>query len=605
MHFIYSKAFIEYYFGSMEPLQFTSLASMFFANCDRSDFGGWFQRKNDEWVHFSRSRLRRDTTAIALALREHGIEAGESIGIIAPSSVYWLIADVAAQINHATVVPLFPNISSENFSFQCDDSKVRVLIIDKVSQLDEPLQALLPNFKAIIQLDKEEKLLENGIYWDTLLVDGLNIIDKQESAFWIKTQIFSIAPDDLFSIIYTSGSTGTPKGVELSHRNMLSQIQNLLPVYPLHRKQDVALTILPVAHVFERMAVYYYILNGIQVYFADSPKNAAFLMQEIRPTVMIVVPRILERVYESLTFTAEKSHPPKSWVIKRAVKIAKIERPEERPSLLRKFYDRLVYKRMRDAIGGNFKYIVSGSSALNKSISRFLLNIGLPVYEGYGLTECSPVVSTNFEANQLVGSVGKPLDHLSVKIGENNEVLVKGDSVFAGYHNRPDLNKDAFTEDGYFHTGDQGSIDDNGFLSLTGRLKELLKTSTGKYVSPNPIELEISRHPIVEQALVIANDRKFASALVFLNPEGARRLLRFQKEEFSIDKAMDSLRIREAINRHIGRINKKLNHWEQIRKWTLIGDELTIESGLLTPTLKIRRKIAEAKYAEQIEEMYR
>lgn len=589
----------------MEPLQFTSLASMFFANCNRPDFGGWFQRKNDEWIHYSKEELKGEAEALALALRDIGFQPGESIGIIAPSSTNWLIADIATQVNHGMVVPLFPNISSENFSFQCDDANIQVLVVDNIIQLDAQIQELLPRFKTIIQIDSQADLPPNGIYWDNLISKGMEIIDNADSKLWLKTQLFSISPDDLFSIIYTSGSTGKPKGVELTHRNMLSQIQHILPLYKLNRKQDSALTILPVAHVFERMAVYYYTLNGIKVYFADSPKNAARLMQEIRPTVMIVVPRILERVYESITLTADKSRGPKRWVIKNAVKLAKIGDPDKKPTLMQRFYDRLVYKRMRDAVGGNFKIIVSGSSALNKSISRFLKNIGLPVYEGYGLTECSPVISANCEGCEAIGTIGKPLDHLEVKIGDNSEILVKGDSVFAGYRNRPDLNKGAFTEDGFFHTGDQGSIDSEGFLSITGRIKELLKTSTGKYVSPNPIELEISRHPVIEQAMVIANDRKFASAIVFLNPEGARRLLKFEKEEFSIEKAMGSMRLREAINRHIGRINKKLNHWEQIRKWTLISDELTVESGLLTPTLKIRRKAAETRYAEQIEEMYR
>jgi long-chain acyl-CoA synthetase len=182
--------------------------------------------------------------------------------------------------------------------------------------------------------------------------------------------------------------------------------------------------------------------------------------------------------------------------------------------------------------------------------------------------------------------------------------MVKGDSVFRGYHNMPELNAKIFTEDGFFKTGDQGSIDENGFLSLTGRIKELLKTSTGKYVSPNPIELEISRHPLVEQALVIANNRKFASALIWINPEGARRLLRISKEDFRMDLALKSLRVRESVFRHITRINRKLNHWEKICRWVLIGDELTIESGLLTPTLKIRRKVAEERYADKIEGMY-
>jgi long-chain acyl-CoA synthetase len=226
------------------------------------------------------------------------------------------------------------------------------------------------------------------------------------------------------------------------------------------------------------------------------------------------------------------------------------------------------------------------------------------VYEGFGMTECSPVISVNSPFCSKPGSIGKPLPYLSVRIGDQNEIQVKGESVFRGYRNKPELNAQIFTEDGFYKTGDQGFFDEDGFLNFNGRIKELLKTSTGKYVSPNPIELELCRHPAVEQALVIANDRKFASAVIWLNPEGARRLLKLKKEEFDIEKALQSLRVREAINRHITRVNKKLNHWEQIRKWTLVGDELTVESGLLTPTLKIRRSIAEARYAEQIEAMY-
>jgi len=202
------------------------------------------------------------------------------------------------------------------------------------------------------------------------------------------------------------------------------------------------------------------------------------------------------------------------------------------------------------------------------------------------------------------GSVGLPLTHLQVKIGEQSEVLVKGDSVFKGYRNRPDLNAEIFTEDGFFKTGDQGYFDRDGFLYLTGRLKELLKTSTGKYVSPNPIELELGRHLLIEQALVIANDRKFASALIFLNPVNAKRFLKRTGNDFNLEKALKSRRIRESISRHVERVNSKLNHWEQIRRWTLIGDELTVESGLLTPTLKIRRSVAEARFAEEIEKMY-
>lgn len=588
----------------MEPLQFTSLPSMYFSNLTRRDFKGWYQRKGDDWVHFSREELLIQTKALCVALRHQGLNPGESLGIIAPSSPAWIMADIATQINCGQVVPLFPNISSENFSYQCDDAKVQFLLVERVDDLSAPLREVLPRFKAVICIDSESELPPQGVYWKDLVQEGIEFLKNPEEGDWIENQLLSIRSDDLFSIIYTSGSTGRPKGVELTHRNMLSQIQNILPFYPMFRKKDSVLTILPVAHVFERMAVYYYILNGATIYFADSPKHAAALMREIRPTVMIVVPRILERVYESITGAAEKTRGVKRWFVKGAIKVAKIEDPLKRKSLFQRIYDRTVYRKMREAIGGNFRIIVSGSSALNKTICRFLLNIGLPVFEGYGLTECSPVVSTNTKTDLKPGSVGKPLNHLSVKIGENNEILVKGDSVFRGYHNHPELNKDIFTEDGYFRTGDQGTLDEDGFLSITGRIKELLKTSTGKYVCPAPIELEIGRHPVIEQALVIANDRKFASALVFMNPEGARRMLKFEKAEFSVERAMQSERILEAINRHITRINKKLSHWEQIRKWTLIGDELTIESGLLTPTLKIRRKTTEARYKDEIEKMY-
>ncbi|MCQ2105354.1 MAG: long-chain fatty acid--CoA ligase [Fibrobacter sp.] len=590
----------------MEPLKYQSLAHLFFANCEREDFEGWNHRKHEQWVHFSRQQLRDQTRFLALAFRQRGIKANQSIGIVANSCPEWIMTDIASQLNHARVVPLFPNISSENFNFQCDDSDVQILLLNNVSELDPALQESLSRFKAVICIDPDSSCPDNGVYWDDLIREGRELSKDPESTMWIQNQLDSIEPDDLFSIIYTSGSTGRPKGAELSHRNMLVQVQTIRrDILQLNRATDVGLVVLPVAHVLERMTVYFFILNGTKLYFADTPKNTALLMKEVRPTAMMVVPRILERVYESMTAAADQFHGPKRWLLNRAIKLAKIEDPLKRPSIGKRIYDKLVYSKMREAIGGRFRIIVSGGGALNKSICRFLLNVGITVCEGYGLTECSPVLCVNDPKRVRPGSVGFPLSYLDVKIGENNEILAKGDSVFKGYHNAPDLNKEIFTEDGYFKTGDQGTFDDEGRLIITGRIKELLKTSTGKYVSPNPIEVEISRHPLVEQALVIANDRKFASVLVFLNPINARRFLQRTKDDFDIDRAMESKRINEAISRHITRINKKLNHWEQIRKWTLIGDNLTVESGLLTPTLKIRRKAAEEKYASVIEEMYK
>ena len=590
----------------MEPLQYFSLAQMFFANCEREDFGGWYHKKDNRWIHYNRQDLRIKTLQLALAFRDIGIRQGQSVGIVANSCPEWLMVDVATQLNHAITVPLFPNISTENFNFQCDDSDVQILVVNDTEELDPGIQACLPRFKAVISIDANSKLPPNGIYLDQLFKDGIEQAKLPESSCWLEERLLSIRSDDIFSIIYTSGSTGTPKGAELTHRNVLCQVRILRKDYVrLYKKTDVCLVVLPVAHVFERMAVYFYVISGTTVYFADDPRNAPALIKEVRPTFMTVVPRILERVYESMTAAGEKSSGIKRFIMKRAIRTAKTEDPEKKPSLKKSFFDKLVYSKMREAIGGRFRIIVSGGGALNKSICKFLLNVGITVCEGYGLTECAPVVSANKSDHVRPGSVGIPLPFLDVQIGDNSEVLVKGDSVFQGYHNRPDLNKEIFTEEGYFKTGDQGFFDQDGYLYLTGRIKELLKTSTGKYVSPVPIELEISRHPIIEQALVIANDRKFASALIFLNPVNCRRLLNRRTSTFDLEKAKDSSRIQTAISRHIARINKKLNHWEQIRKWALVSDELTVDSGLLTPTLKIRRTITEARYTDLIETMYK
>ena len=589
----------------MESLQYTSLAQMFFANCDREDFAGWFHRRPGGWEHFSGTRLRNETQFLALALRNRGLSAGESIGIVANSSPEWIMADVACQLNQARVVPLFPNISTENFVFQCDDAMVQVLLLYRLSDLSPAIGSLMPRFKAVVCIDPESELPPNGIYWADLLKEGEALSKQPESSLWLNHQMHALSPDDVFTIIYTSGSTGTPKGVELTHRNMLSQIQVIkCDFLKMNRSEDVCLVVLPVAHAFERMSVYFYTLYGVKIYFADTPRHIPECIREISPTIMTVVPRILERLYESMTAAGEKIHGVQKFIFEHALSYAKHRNPLAKKNLVWKFYNKLVYAKLRKAMGGRFRLVISGGGALNKSICRFLLNVGFDVCEGYGLTECSPVVSVNRPGKARPGSMGQPLTHLQVKIGEHSEVLVKGDSVFRGYRNRDDLNTDIFTKDGFFRTGDQGYFDRDGYLYLTGRLKELLKTSTGKYVSPNPIELELSRHLLIEQALVIANDRKFASALIFLNPVNAKRFLQRTEKEFSVQRALKSKRVRESIERYIERVNGKLNHWEQICKWTLIGDELTVESGLLTPTLKIRRSVAEARYAEEIEKMY-
>lgn len=580
-----------------------NLARIFLNTCENKGFLGWYFRENNAWTSYPKEQLKKDLFLMSLALKSRGVSLNQNVGIIAPTSPHWIIADLAIQLIGGISVPLFPNISTKNFSFQCEEANVKFLIVKNIEELDLALQEKCHSFQRIISLEPIQNPKENMIEWNDLLEEATLLAENINPDEWLNHAAQNIQADQIFSIIYTSGSTGTPKGVPLTHKNIVSQLISIQEILNLDPKVDTALSILPIAHVFERMVLYYYVLAGIQVYFADDPQNTGVLLYDTKASVITVVPRILERLYEKMTAAAENKSGLQKLFLKKAIRQAKIIDPFQ-AHFSKKIYEKLVYKKMREAIGDNFKYIISGSSALNKSINRFLLNIGLPVYEGYGLTETSPVVSVNYKNHLKLGSVGKKLKHLEVKLSENKEILVKGDSVFSGYYNSSELNKNIFTEDGYFKTGDEAYIDEEGYIYIVGRIKEMLKTSTGKYVSPLPIELEISRHPFVEAALVIANNRKYPSALLFMNFENTRRYLKKTLEEFDPQEALLSKKVNAALERHIANVNKKLNHWEQIQKWQLITDPLTIESGLLTPTLKLRRKATEAAYAEIIENLY-
>ncbi len=580
-----------------------NLARIFLNTCENKGFLGWYFRENNAWTSYPKEQLKKDLFLMSLALKSRGVSLNQNVGIIAPTSPHWIIADLAIQLIGGISVPLFPNISTKNFSFQCEEANVKFLIVKNIEELDLALQEKCHSFQWIISLEPIQNPKENMIEWNDLLEEATLLAENINPDEWLNHAAQNIQADQIFSIIYTSGSTGTPKGVPLTHKNIVSQLISIQEIFNLDPKVDTALSILPIAHVFERMVLYYYVLAGIQVYFADDPQNTGVLLYDTKASVITVVPRILERLYEKMTAAAENKSGLQKLFLKKAIRQAKIIDPFQ-AHFSKKIYEKLVYKKMREAIGDNFKYIISGSSALNKSINRFLLNIGLPVYEGYGLTETSPVVSVNYKNHLKLGSVGKKLKHLEVKLSENKEILFKGDSVFSGYYNSSELNKNIFTEDGYFKTGDEAYIDEEGYIYIVGRIKEMLKTSTGKYVSPLPIELEISRHPFVEAALVIANNRKYPSALLFMNFENTRRYLKKTLEEFDPQEALLSKKVNAALERHIANVNKKLNHWEQIQKWQLITDPLTIESGLLTPTLKLRRKATEAAYAEIIENLY-
>lgn len=587
----------------MRHSDFNSIPALFLDLCASEDFPGWAFRKGGAWQEYSPQRLRETLLFATLALSRLGVGESCSLGIAANTSPDWILADLACETCHAPTIPLFPNISEEHFLFQCEDSGVAFLAVDSVESLSADIARHLSKFRQVICFDDHAKLPPNGIYWKNLLERGKSFAREEGAKEWFAYQVRTISPGSLFSVIYTSGSTGLPKGAELSHLNMLSLISEIAPLLDMDPAKDVALSVLPVAHVFERMVVCVYMAKHVKIFFADSPKNIGVISREVHPTIATCVPRILEKLADSVVAQEFRLAGFRKLLMHRAVLFAKKTVPGN-AKIRRKIYDRLIYKQVREAMGGKFRWIISGSSALNKTVYRFLVNMGFPVYEGYGLTECCPVVSVNLPGASKMGSVGKPLKSLQLRIGENNEIQVKGKSVFLGYRNMPEMNRAAWTPEGFFRTGDQGFIDHDGYLFLLGRLKEIFKTSTGKYVSPLPIELELVRYPLVEAAQVVANNRKFVSALLFLGRDEARRMLGTGKAQFDAEAAAKDPRVLSAIGQYIELLNHKLNSWERIKKWTLIADDLSVESGLMTPTFKLRRKAVEERYRAEIEKLY-
>lgn len=585
----------------MSTLPYQSLPALFIATCANPEFPGCFMRAGSGWREYSRETLLATVKGLVSAFRHFGISRDSCLGIIAPSSPEWVMADIAVQICGGYTVPLFPNIAEENFLFQCEEANIKNLLIATPGALDAELQAHLPQFENVFRLVAGENRLENETLWSTLLEYGKqNPIAEEE----FQKLVENVQSDDVFSILYTSGSTGKPKGVALTHRNMISQFLPLKGRLSELTPGTSTLSVLPIAHVFERAVTYYYFFIGAKIYFGGDPKQLATLLKEVQPSVMTVVPRLLERIYEKILKLSRTAPYPKRFFLKRAVRYAQIADPLAPKSITGKICEKLVFKQIRESLGSNFKYLISGSSALNKNICRFFLNLGIPVCEGYGMTETSPVLCINTDELNRPGSVGKPLECLDLKLSDEGEILVRGENVFNGYHNLGEENRNFFTEDGYFRTGDSGYFGTNGGLYLTGRIKEMLKTSTGKYVSPVPIEEDLCHNPLISAACVVANNRKFVSAILFLQPEAARQMLDIDGEKFSMERAVKSRSINESIAKTIDKTNHHLNYWEQIRKWILLPDIPDVNNGLLTPTLKLRRKEVEKQFAEQIEMLY-
>ncbi len=557
-------------------------------------------REAGYWRRLSTEEVARDVRRCALGLVKLGVKAGDCVGLLAPSSPTWLISDLAIMSIGAVSVPLFPNLSLDHLLFESDHTDMQWLIVIGAEQWHQ-VQPLVPRWRAVIVKEVLE-LPKEVTAWGRLLELGDEVSEQDPGLFARRRD--HLTPDSIATIIHTSGSTGQPKGVVLTHRNLMSQIAGARECFPLDPAKDRALSVLPLAHVFERVVVYTYLAQGIPIAFGDDVKNTGVMLKEVRPTIMAMVPRLIEKLYARIVKRFDESSWPKRQLGRWALEHALKDDPTAKKPWTMDVAETLVFQRLREALGGRLKALIVGGAALAPDLGRFLTNVGVPVYCGYGMTEAAPVISLNHAGASKLGTVGQPFPGVAVRISNDGEILAKGPNLMRGYHRDPETTAKTIDADGWLHTGDLGRFDADGYLIITGRVKELLKTSNGKYVCPVPIEHALCGSPLIDQAMVIADGRPFATALLFTEPDALSRAKERLKLTQLDDQAfLASDAVRAEMRALLSEVNTHLDRWEHVHAFRFVLKPLTVGEEL-TPTMKIKRHVVTTMYHTLIESMY-
>lgn len=558
-------------------------------------------KQDGQWKKIATGEVATLVKKLCLGLTALGMRKGDRVGIVADPSPFWLLFDLGVVSAGGVSVPMFANIAPENLEYEIADSGMRFLFVGGQAQ-HEALKPWFPKLEKIITLSSSLDA-DKAMSWEHLLKLGEEEDKRDPNAFSRLSE--TLNEKDLATLIYTSGSTGVPKGVELTHHNLISQVESAPLRFPLDPATDITLSCLPLAHVFERMVTYFYFSTGTSIYFAEEVKKVAENAREIQPTVVTMVPRLLEKAYAKMMANADAATGLKRTLAQAAFERARTKPVNASPTWKDKIFDALVYKKLRAAFGGRIRYLVSGSAPLDANLASFFVNAGLPIYEGYGLTESSPVIAANYPGHRKLGTVGKLFPGVEVKIADDGEILSRGPNVMRGYWGKPEETAKVIDSQGWLHTGDLGHIDNENFLKITGRKKELFKTANGKYVAPVPIEQALTSNKLVDMAMVIAEGRPYTTALLFPDFENLK-VLKADMGMADLDNLafLKSEPVRAAIQETVNAVNGKLNHWEQVQRWVLATQPITVDSGQLTPTMKIRRHVVMEAFKSSVEELY-
>lgn len=561
----------------------------------------------DEWRTISYAELYERIRNVAAGLASLGVERGSRVGLMSRNRPEWPISDLAIQSLGAINVPIYPTLEASQVTHIVEDSGSHVVIVENREMLPKVQEAResVPGLQHVIVVESGAE--EGGE--DVLGFESVEEAGSRDSLPEWEEGWRSLGREDVATIIYTSGTTGLPKGAVLTHGNILANLEGILDALPL-RADDVFLSLLPLSHVFERTGGQYTALAlGASIYYAESIEKVPENLREVRPTVVPGVPRLYEKMYDRVRSQVAEGPALRRRFFEAAITAGKRRYEVEKSrgavgrglALRLMLYDRLAFEKLRNVVGGRLRFFVAGGAKLNAEVGKFFYAAGINILEGYGLTETSPVVSCNRLGWLRFGTVGKPLSNVEVRISEEGEVLVRGPSVMRGYLNNERANAEAFTGDGYFRTGDIGEFDEEGYLKITDRAKNLIVLSTGKNVAPQPIETALVARPHISQSVLLGDGRQYVSALIVPNYETVRKTL---GTDAPAERLSEDERVRALIQEDIEAATKDFAAYERPKRFALLQREFLEEEGELTPTLKVKMRVVREHYGDTIESLY-
>ncbi len=566
-----------------------------------------FATKYDgEWIKVSTKEYIKQANEVSRGGLKLRLNKNDKVALISSNNrTEWNVCDIGLMQIGVQTVPIYPTISAEDYEYILNHSEAKYVLVSDVEVYEKvkAIQANVPSLKGVYSFDK----IDGCANWSEIKDLGKDESNQNE----VEALMESVSPNDLATIIYTSGTTGRPKGVMLSHNNIVSDVLSSAPRVPLRPGESVALSFLPVCHIFERMILYLYQYFGISVYFAESIEKISDNLKEVKPHVITAVPRLLEKVYDKIYAKGADLTGIKKKLFFWAIDVGLKYEPKGANGAWYEFKlkiaRKLIFSKWKEGLGGNIELMVSGSAALQTRLTRVFTAAGIPVFEGYGLTETSPVISVNsFNDDAFkIGTVGKLINCVEVKIAEDGEILCKGPNVMMGYYKDEEKTNEVL-KDGYFHTGDIGELDANGFLKITDRKKEMFKTSGGKYIAPQVLENAFKQSRFIEQIMVIGEGQKMPAALIqpnfeFIKDWASRKNITLGASEADIATNKEVI---SRIEQEVNETNEKFGNWEKIKRFELTPDLWSIDAGHLTPTMKLKRKIILAKYQDLFDKIY-